>query len=127
MESAVSIAFSKLHVTMMEKILTAFPTLWNTLPFFVSLPMHACASETTCICALNFGMKRSAMGRRIRSLDSFDSTCYRLCACHMAQYDYFRFPELYRDITAGEIQEFLARVVLPQRCSLSVVEPLEEE
>ena len=72
-------------------------------------------------------MKRSAMGRRIRSLDSFDSTCYRLCACHMAQYDYFRFPELYRDITAGEIQEFLARVVLPQRCSLSVVEPLEEE
>ena len=46
---------------MMEKILTAFPTLWNTLPFFVSRPMHACASETTCICAVNFGIKRSAM------------------------------------------------------------------
>ena len=39
----------------------ALETLRNTLPFFVSLPMHACASETTCICALNFGMKRSVM------------------------------------------------------------------
>ena len=48
---------------MMEKILTAFPTLWNTLPFFVSLPIHVCASLTVCICALNFGMKRSAMER----------------------------------------------------------------
>jgi len=63
MESAVSIAFSKLHVTMIEKILTAFPTRRNTLPFLVSLPMHACASLTVCICALNFGIKRSAMER----------------------------------------------------------------
>ena len=46
---------------MMEKILIALETLRNTLPFFVSRPMHACASETTCICALNFGIKRSAM------------------------------------------------------------------
>lgn len=27
-------------------------------------------------------MKRSALGRRIRGLDSFDSTCFRLCAYH---------------------------------------------
>ena len=61
MESAVSIAFSKLHVTMMEKILIALETLRNTLPFFVSLPMHACASLTVCICTLNFGIKRKAI------------------------------------------------------------------
>ena len=41
-------------------------------------------------------MKRSALGRRIRSLDSFDSTCFRLCAYYFSGYDYFRFPELYR-------------------------------
>lgn len=72
-------------------------------------------------------LKRSAMGRRIRSLDGFDSTCYRLCACHMAEFDYFRFPELYRDITAGDLEAFLAQTVLPERCSLSVVEPLQED
>ena len=63
MESAVSIAFSKLHVTMMEKILIALETLRNTLPFFVSRPMQLCASATTSICDLNFGMKRNAMER----------------------------------------------------------------
>ena len=56
-------AFSSDHVTRMEKILTALPTRRRTLPFFVSLPIHACASLTVCICALNFGMKRSAIDR----------------------------------------------------------------
>ena len=63
MESAVSMAFSKLQVTMIEKILIAFPTRRNTLPFFVSRPIQACASETVCICALNFGMNRRAMDK----------------------------------------------------------------
>ena len=48
---------------MMEKILMALPTRRRTLPFLVSRPMHVCASETTCICALNFGMNRKAMER----------------------------------------------------------------
>ena len=72
-------------------------------------------------------MKRSAFGRRIRDLDSFDSTCFRLCAYHMGGYDYFRFPELYQQITPAELVQFLIRVVQPQRCSLSIVDPLKEE
>ena len=48
---------------MMEKILTALPTRRRTLPVLVSRPMHACASETTSICDLNFGMKRKAIER----------------------------------------------------------------
>ena len=32
-------------------------------------------------------MKRSAFGRRIRGLDSFDSTCFRLCAYHFCDFD----------------------------------------
>ena len=71
-------------------------------------------------------MKRSALGRRIRSLDSFDATCFRVCAYHFSDFDYFRFPEVYRDITAEEIRLFLDRVIQPERCSLSVVYPLEE-
>jgi len=72
-------------------------------------------------------MKRSAFGRRVRDLDSFDSTCFRLCAYEMSDYDYFDFPALYERIEKEEIQEFLRRVVRAERCSLSVINPLEEE
>ena len=72
-------------------------------------------------------MKRSAFGRRIRGLDSFDSTCFRLCAYHFSDFDYFRFPEIYRSIQADEIVQFLTAVVKPERCSLSVIRPLKEE
>ena len=71
-------------------------------------------------------MKRSAMGRRIRDLDSFDSTCFRLCAYELSEFDYLRFPGVYETIEKEEIQEFLHRVVRPERCSLSVIEPPEE-
>ena len=72
-------------------------------------------------------LKRSAMGRRIRDLDSFDSTCFRLCAYEMTEFDYFRFPELYGAIEAEEVCEFIRQVVLPQGCSLSVIYPIKEE
>ena len=72
-------------------------------------------------------MKRSAMGRRIRDLDSFDATCFRLCAYRMSDFDYFRFPELYHSIQSGEIQQFLSQVVRPESCSLSVIYPMKEE
>ena len=71
-------------------------------------------------------MKRSAFGRRVRDLDSFDSTCFRLCAYELSDYDYFNFPDVYERIEKEEIQEFLRRVVRAERCSLSVINPLEE-
>ena len=71
-------------------------------------------------------MKRSALGRRIRDLDSFDSTAFRICAYHFSGFDYFRFPEIYSSIEISEIQEFLDRVVTQQRCALSIIYPLEE-
>ena len=71
-------------------------------------------------------MKHSALGRRIRGLDSFDATCFRICAYHFSDFDYFRFPEIYRQITAEEIIAFLARVVKRERCCLSIMEPVCE-
>ena len=72
-------------------------------------------------------MKRSSMGRRIRDLDSFDGTCFRLCAYHFADFDYFRFPEVYEKVRVSDIQEFLARVVRPERCGISIVKPLNQK
>jgi predicted Zn-dependent peptidase len=71
-------------------------------------------------------MKRSAMGRRIRDLDSFDSTAFRICAYHMADFDYFEFPAVYAQVEIKDVLEFLQRVVQQERCALSVIEPLSE-
>ena len=72
-------------------------------------------------------MKRSTMGRRVRSLDSFDSTAFRICAYHFANFDYFAFPSLYGDIRAEEILTFINNVVREERCVLSIIEPKEED
>ena len=72
-------------------------------------------------------MKRSALGRRIRDLDSFDSTCFRLCAYHFSGFDYFDFPRVFRSITVEEVLEFIRCVVTEQRCCLSVILPNEQE
>lgn len=72
-------------------------------------------------------MKRSAMGRRIRGLDSFDSVCFRICAYHLSGYDYFDFPALYQQIEAEDLLAFIQRVVTRQRCCLCVITPNEEE
>ena len=72
-------------------------------------------------------MKRSAMGRRIRGLDSFDSTAFRVCAYHFSGFDYFRFPEIYAQLTRQDIREFLARVAKPERASLACIYPITQE
>lgn len=71
-------------------------------------------------------IKRSTLGGRIRSLDSFDSVCFRICAYHFSGFDYFRFPEVYESVKAEDVQNFIGRVVTLPRCSLSIVEPKEE-
>lgn len=68
-------------------------------------------------------MKRSALGRRIRGLDSFDATCYRVCAYQLSGFDYFRFPELYDTITPEDLTRFLAECIRESSCVLSVLEP----
>ena len=69
-------------------------------------------------------MKRSALGRRIRDLDSFDSTCFRTCAYHFARFDYFQFPSVYAQVTKEEIMQFLTQIVTEKRCALSVITPM---
>ena len=69
-------------------------------------------------------MKRSAMGRRIRELDGFDSTAFRVCAYYLSGFDYFRFPEIYATVTEKEILDFIERAVTKDRCALSIIDPL---
>ncbi len=72
-------------------------------------------------------MKRSAVGRRIKDLDSFDSTCFRLCAYHFSDFDYFDLPAAYEAVGVEDIRAFLARAITRERCSLSVIKPIDQE
>ncbi len=69
-------------------------------------------------------MKRSALGRRIRDLDSFDSTAFRICAYWFSGFEYFDYPAVFESVTEQEVCEFVQRVVTRERCSLSVIQAL---
>ena len=72
-------------------------------------------------------IRRGAHGSRIKALDSFDSTCFRLCAYHMTGFDYFDFPRVQELVTAEQVREFLAEVVRRENCSMSVIYPVSQE
>ena len=71
-------------------------------------------------------LKRSAMGHRIRRLDSFDASAFALSACHFTDFDFFRFPQVYRSIGKEDIIDFIQQKVCNGSMSLSVVAPLQE-
>ena len=70
-------------------------------------------------------MQRSALGRRIRGLDSFESTCFRLCAYHFSHFDYFEIPTVYRQVTPADLTQFLQKVVTEDRMCMAVIAPKE--
>ena len=72
-------------------------------------------------------LKKSALGRRLRELDSFESICYRMCAYFFEGCDYFSFPGVYESVTLEDVAEFLRETVRPERAALSVVYPKGEE
>lgn len=70
--------------------------------------------------------KRSALGQRIRHLDSFGELCFRICEHEMQGADYFRFPQVYDTITAEDVHAFLKETLRENACALSVIRPIEE-
>ncbi len=68
-------------------------------------------------------LKRSAFGRRIRELDSFENICYRMCQSTFEGAFYYDFPDLYRSITLDETVRMIRDTVVPQRAALSIIYP----
>lgn len=71
-------------------------------------------------------LKKSALGRRTRDLDSFESICYRVCAYFFDGVEYFQFPQIYAEVTAEEVQQFICDVVRRERMAVSVIYPNQE-
>ena len=72
-------------------------------------------------------LKKSALGRRTRDLDSFQSICYRSCAYEFEDVDYFSFPETYAQIKWQDVQSFLQDIVRREKAVLSLVVPKKKE
>ena len=66
-------------------------------------------------------LKRSALGRRMRDLDGFESICYRTCAYEFEGMDYYAFPEIFRSVTQEQVAAFLSRTVRDERAAISLV------
>lgn len=72
-------------------------------------------------------LKKSAFGRRLRELDSFEAICYRMAENCFDHVEYYDFPDIYEQLTAEQAVEFLQQTVRPERTVLSVVYPRKKE
>ncbi len=68
-------------------------------------------------------LKRSALGRRIRNLDSFSSICYRMCADYFEKTECFDFPHRFREADLEQTAALLRRTVCEDRLSMAVIRP----
>ncbi len=68
-------------------------------------------------------LKRSALGRQMRNLDSFSGICYRMCSWEFGGADAFSFPDHFREVDIDEVSAFLSRTIQEDRCAISLIEP----
>lgn len=68
-------------------------------------------------------LKRSAFGRRMRDLDSFENISFRMCQSYFDGIDYYDFPDLYRSITQEEVETLLRTTVTAERAAVSLIYP----
>lgn len=71
-------------------------------------------------------LKKSAFGRRMRELDSFENICYRMCQSCFEGAEYYDFPALYRSITLEEAEALIRESIVPERAAISVIYPKEK-
>ena len=77
--------------------------------------------------ALLARLKKSVTGRRLRELDGFEGTCYRMCAYYFDGAEYFDYPEIYASVTAEDVEQFIRENVKEEQAFLSVITPKREE
>ena len=68
-------------------------------------------------------LKKSAVGRRTRDIDSFESTCYRICAAYFDGVEYLEYPSVYQALRVEDAEEFLRQAVRREHASMSVIRP----
>lgn len=68
-------------------------------------------------------LKKAAYGDMVSQLNSFEHTAIELAQGHLDGVEYLTFPEVFQSITAGEVQEFIARWFNEKQSAMAVIEP----
>ena len=69
-------------------------------------------------------IQRSAYGRMIRSLNSFENIAVSMTEGYFRNFDYCHFPEVFETITKADIESFLRETITEERAALSMIEPM---
>lgn len=72
-------------------------------------------------------LKKSELGRRLRGLDGFEGTCYRMCASYFDGAEYFDYPAMIEAITPEDVELFLRETVKPEQAAISIIYPKEKK
>ncbi len=72
-------------------------------------------------------LKRAAIGSRVRSLDSFEGTAFRLCGYFFEGAEYYHFPEVFASVDEKQVLDFLTACVHPDRACIAIIYPKEKE
>lgn len=72
-------------------------------------------------------LNKSELGRRLRGLDGFEGTCYRMCASYFDGAEYFDYPSVIEAITAEDVELFLRETVKPSQAAISIIYPKEKK
>ena len=72
-------------------------------------------------------LKKSFTGRRLRELDGFEGTCYRMCAYYFDGAEYLDYPDIYADVTAEDVEQFIRENVKEEMAFVSVITPKSEK
>lgn len=72
-------------------------------------------------------LKKSELGRRLRGLDGFEGTCYRMCASYFDGAEYFDYPAVIESIRAEDVELFLRETVKQTQAAVSIIYPKEKK
>lgn len=71
-------------------------------------------------------IRKANFGASLRALNSFESIAVSVCDSHFRGYDFLRFPEVYDSVERSDVEDFLRRFLVRERCAVSIVEPKEK-
>ena len=68
-------------------------------------------------------LRKSMLGRRLRDLDAFEGTCYRMSAYHFEDCEYLDSIAIIQNVRKEQIVDFLKQTVRSERAAICVIYP----
>lgn len=72
-------------------------------------------------------LKNANFGSTLKGLNSFENIAVSVVEATFRGYDPFRFPEVFDSIKSEDVVEFIRSNITPQRCAVSIIDPLAEK